>query len=131
MNPLAMGHSTVCLAHADVAGFFASIEEFRPDFLIAGYSVFQEILRRAPEFRPASAQSRFHFLRAGSGRLGPDDVDRLEQLFGAPMLVGLSSTETMQIAHDPMLWTQRGIRGPAPVERGGASRWIGQHLPER
>ena len=102
VNPLVTGQSMVCLSEGDIAGVFASIEEFRPTFLIAGFSLFQEILRRAPEFRPAIAQSCFRFLRSGSGRLDPADADRLEQLFGAPMLVGLSSTETLQITNDPL-----------------------------
>ena len=102
VSPLVAGHATVCLPEADIVGFYESIEAFRPTFLIAGFAQFRAILRRAPEFSSAVAPNRLRFLRAGSGRLDPDDVDRLEQLFGAPMLVGLSSSETLQIAHDPL-----------------------------
>jgi len=102
VNGLLAGRSTVCLPEADIEAFFASIEEFRPTFFTAGFSLFRGILRRAPEFRAAVAQNRFRFMRSGSGRLDPDDADRLEQLFGAPMLTGLSSTETSRISHDPL-----------------------------
>ena len=102
VSPLAAGQAIVCLPEADIAGFYESIGAFRPTFLIAGFALFQAILRRAPEFSSTIARNRFRFLRAGSGRLDPDDADRLEQLFGAPMLVGLSSSETLQIAHDPL-----------------------------
>ncbi len=101
MNALLAGRSLVLLPVADIEAFFASIEEFRPTFLTANFSFFREILRRAPEFRAAVAQNRFRFMR-WAGRVDLDDADRLEQLFGAPMLTGLSSTETSRISHDPL-----------------------------
>src|SRR4029077_15484581 len=60
-----------------------------------------EILRRASEFRTAVAQSRFRFMQWAGG-VDLADADRLEQLFGAPVLTGLSSTETSRISHDPL-----------------------------
>ena len=101
LNALMGGRSLALLPVADIDALFAAVEEYRPTFLIANVSIFKEVLRRAPEFRVEIAQSRFRFLR-WAGRVDLDDADRLEQLFGAPMLTGLSSTETSRISHDPL-----------------------------
>jgi acyl-coenzyme A synthetase/AMP-(fatty) acid ligase len=128
INALLAGRSIVCLPHADIEAFFASIEQFQPTFLAAGFSVFRAILRRAPEFRAAVAQSRFRFMLSGSGRLDPDDADRLEQLFGAPMLTGLSSTETNRIAVDPLppRLRKRGSVGLPLVNEVGILDGVGE-----
>ena len=112
MVPFLGGYSTVCLPEADVEAFFAAIEEFRPTMLMGSFSLLRAILQRAPDYPTAVAQSRLRFLRSGSGRLDPDDLDRLEQTFGAPVLVGYSSTETGCVTHDP-LPPRRRKRGAA------------------
>ena len=109
MNALLAGRSLALLPVADIDSLFASIERFRPTFLTANFSIFRGILRRAPEFRAVVTQHRFRFMR-WAGRVDLEDADRLEQLFEAPMLTGLSSTETSRISHDP-LPPQRRKRG--------------------
>jgi amino acid adenylation domain-containing protein len=101
LNALLEGRSLALLPVGDIEAFFTSIEEFQPTFLIGNLSLFRGILQRAPEFRAAVAQSRFRFMR-WAGRVDLEDADRLEQLFEAPMLTGLSSTETWRISHDPL-----------------------------
>src|SRR5215475_11256700 len=86
LNPLLGGLSIVCLPESDVDALFAAIEEFRPTCLSAGFTLQRAMLRRAPDYRDALRQSRFRFLRAGTGRLEPEEIDRLEQAFGAPLL---------------------------------------------
>lgn len=110
--PLLAGSAIVCLPESHIDGFFSAIEEFRPTYLNAGFALHRAILRRATEYREALKQSRFRFLRAGMGRLYPEEIDRLEQVFGAPVLVALSSTETCAISLDP-LPPRRRKRGAA------------------
>jgi len=107
INPLLAGLSIVCLPESDLDAFFASIEEFRPTCLNASFALLRAILRRAPEYRQALRQNRFRFVRSGAGRLHPEEIDRLEDALGAPVLVGFSSVETTAISHDPLPPRQR------------------------
>jgi acyl-coenzyme A synthetase/AMP-(fatty) acid ligase/thioesterase domain-containing protein/acyl carrier protein len=111
INPLLGGLPIIILPESDVDAFFCAIAEFQPTCLNAGFTLHRAILRRAPEYREALRQSHFLFLRAGNGRLHPQEIDRLEQAFGAPVLVAFSSVET-PISHDP-LPPRRRKRGAA------------------
>jgi acyl-coenzyme A synthetase/AMP-(fatty) acid ligase/thioesterase domain-containing protein/acyl carrier protein len=102
INPLLAGLSIVCLPESDVDAFFAAIEEFSPTCLNASFALLRAILRRAPEYREALRQSRFRFVRFGGGRLHPEEIGRLEDALGAPVLAGFSSVETTAISHDPL-----------------------------
>jgi len=102
LNPLLNGVSTVYLPEVDVDAFFSALEQYQPTCLNAGFALLRAILRRVPDYRSAVAQSRLRFLRAGLGRLDSDEIEGLEQAFGAPLLGGFSSTETTSIAHDPL-----------------------------
>ena len=106
INPLLAGLSIVCLPESDLDAFFASIEEFRPTCLNASFALLRAILRRAPEYRHALRQNRFRFVRSGAA-LHPEEIDRLEDALGAPVLVGFSSVETTAISHDPLPPRQR------------------------
>ena len=107
INPLLAGLSIVCLPESDLDAFFAAIEEFRPTCLNASFTLLRAILRRAPEYRQTLRQNRFRFLRSGAGQLHPEEIDRLEDALGAPVLVGFSSVETTAISHDPLPPRQR------------------------
>jgi amino acid adenylation domain-containing protein len=100
--PLIGGASIVVLPESDVPALFAAIEQFRPTSLNVGFTVHRAVLRRAPEFQDAVRQSRFRFLRATAGRLEPEEIDRLEQVFSAPVVVGFGSSETGAISNDPL-----------------------------
>jgi acyl-CoA synthetase (AMP-forming)/AMP-acid ligase II len=100
--PLLKGASLVCLQEFDINGFFAALNEYQITWLTAVFTVHREILRRAPDFREAVARSRLRFLRVGSGQLKPDEIDRMERTFGAPLLMGFRMTEASSITHDPL-----------------------------
>ncbi len=108
--PVLSGGSVVCLPEADTDGFFRAISEFQPTYFGAGFAIHRAILRRAACFHGAVAHHRLRFLRTTAGRLEPDEIERLEAIFGAPVLVGLGSTEVCGIAHDPL--------PPRPRKRG-------------
>ena len=110
MIPLLGGCTVACMPESDVEAFFEGVEEFRPHYLTAGFSFYRALLRRAPEWVARLDGARVRLLRYGSGALRPDEIDRVEQLFRAPLLAGLSSTESCGIAHDPL--------PPRPRKRG-------------
>lgn len=101
INPLLSGMSVLCLPEGDVKAFFGALEKYRPTCLNAGFSVHRAILRNLSEHREAVKQSRFRFLRSGSGALRHEEIEGLEQGFEAPVLVSLSSVEA-PISHDPL-----------------------------
>ncbi len=100
--PVLGGGAVICLDEADTEGFFRAVDEFRPTYLSAGFAIHRALLRRCDDFPEQIARSRLRFLRTSAGRLEPDEIERLEAIFGAPMVVGLGSTEACGIAHDPL-----------------------------
>ena len=102
MSPLLSGVAVGCLPEADVTAFFKAIDQLQPTCFWGGFTLLREILRQAPAHESVIARSRFRFIRAGSGRLDPAEIDRLEQTFGAPVLVALASSESDQVAHQPL-----------------------------
>ncbi|MGZ8212833.1 MAG: AMP-binding protein, partial [Burkholderiales bacterium] len=102
MIPLMRGGSVVCVPESDIDGFFAALDEYRITWLQAVFTVYRALLRRAPDFREAVARNRLRFMRVVSGRLESDEIDRIEQTFGAPLLIGFGMTEASMITHDPL-----------------------------
>ena len=102
MVPLLAGMPVVCLGEADIDGFFHAMERFQPSFLSAGFAIYRALLARAPSFRQTLARGRLRFLRIGAGRLEPEEIDRIEEAFGAPAIKGLSLTEVSAVTQDPL-----------------------------
>jgi amino acid adenylation domain-containing protein len=101
LNPLLAGATILCLPDPDIARLFAAIEEYRPTSLNGGFTFHRAILRQAPEHRGALAHARFRFVRATTGRLEADEIDGLEQVLAAPVVISYSSSEA-PIAHTPL-----------------------------
>jgi acyl-CoA synthetase (AMP-forming)/AMP-acid ligase II/acyl carrier protein len=102
LNPLLNGMPLVCLAEADIEGVFKAIDAHGLTVINLGFAAFRELLRRAPEQTARLRRGRLRFLRSGLGRLEIEEIDRLEQAFDAPLLVGFSTSETHPVAHDPL-----------------------------
>jgi acyl-CoA synthetase (AMP-forming)/AMP-acid ligase II len=107
MVPLLAGTSIVCPPEFRVDAFYRLIEEYRPTWFTAGFSVHREILRGVDRYRDIVDRTNLRFLRSGSGKLEPDEIMRLEDAFRAPMVIPLSSTETCLIAASPLPPRQR------------------------
>ena len=67
-----------------------------------GFTLYRTVLQRASAQREVLARTRLRFLRAVSGRLEPEEIDRIEQLFRAPVVVSLTSSEALAIAINPL-----------------------------
>jgi acyl-CoA synthetase (AMP-forming)/AMP-acid ligase II len=102
MAPLLRGASVVCLPESNVHAFFSALDEYRLTWLSTGFTIHRAILEHAAEHRSLVARSGLRVIRAGSGRLDPGEIDRIEQLFRAPLLVALTSSEALPIAINPL-----------------------------
>ncbi|MEP6657671.1 MAG: non-ribosomal peptide synthetase [Betaproteobacteria bacterium] len=120
LDPLLNGASVLCLDEADVGGLLAALEEFRPTVLSAGFTLCRDLLAGLDERQQRGHAGCLRFLRVGSGRLEPREIDRLEEALRAPVLVGYSATETCVIAHDPL--------PPLPRKRGTVGRLVDVEL---
>ena len=99
---LLRGASVVCLPESDIDGFYAALDEYRVTWLTAVFTMHREILRRSPDFCEAVSRNKLRFIRVGSGRLEPDEVERMEQTFCAPLVTGFGITEAHMISGDPL-----------------------------
>ena len=102
MVPLQRGASVVCLPEGDIDGFFAALDEFRVTWLPAVFTMYRAMLGRAADFRQAVSGNALRVMRVAAGRLEPDEIERIEDTFGAPLLKGFAMTEAHLIAHDPL-----------------------------
>ncbi len=102
MVPLLCGASVACLPESDIDGFFSALDEYRITWLIAVNIVYRAILRRAHGFPEVVARNRLRFIRVGASRLEPDEIDRIERTFNAPLLMGFGMTEARMITADPL-----------------------------
>ena len=102
MIPLLRGASVVCLPESDIDAFFAALGEYRITWLPAVFTVYRAILRRAPDFAEAVAGNSLRVMRLATGRLEPDEIERIEATFGAPLLTGFAMTEAYTITHEPL-----------------------------
>ena len=100
MLPLLSGASVVCLPEADIEGFYAALNEYRITWLPAAFSHYPAILQRAAAFPEAVANHSLRCLRVAAGRLAPEEIDRVEQTFGVPLLTAFSMTEAFTITHE-------------------------------
>ncbi len=102
LNPLLAGMPMVVLPESDVGAIFEAIATFDLSVINAGFTMFRQILQQAPDHASLLRSTRVRLLRSGLGRLDVAEIDRLEQAFSAPLLVGYSSSETHAITHDPL-----------------------------
>ncbi len=87
------GGAVDCLPEADVDAFLAAAERGEITYTSTSFTVMRELLCRVESGLPIKP-GRLRFLRVASGRLEPDEMDRLAAAFGVPVVTGLASTET-------------------------------------
>ena len=107
MVPLLAGTSIVCPPAFQVDDFFRLLDEYRPTWFTAGFTVYRELLRAADRYRQVIRNARLRFLRVGSGKLEEHEIAALERVFNAPVILNLSSTETCLLAVSPFPPGQR------------------------
>jgi acyl-CoA synthetase (AMP-forming)/AMP-acid ligase II len=109
---LLRGASVACLPESDIDAFFSALGQYRITWFTAGPTIHRAILRRAPDFRETIARNTLRSMRVGAGRLEPDEIDRIEQALGAPLIMSFGMTEARLISATAL---PPGTRKPGSV----------------
>jgi acyl-CoA synthetase (AMP-forming)/AMP-acid ligase II len=100
---LTAGGSTVCTPGFDAFRFFGWLESTKPTWYTAVPTMHQLVLSRA-ERQPQTARAAgLRFIRSSSAPLPPVVMERLEAVFGAPLIEAYGMTEAShQMATNPL-----------------------------
>jgi oxalate---CoA ligase len=93
------GASAVCPPTFDARSFFLCLDECRPTWYVAGPTVHREVLAATelPAHADIIARRPLRFIRSGSAPLAPATLQRLEQVFRAPVIEAYGLTESAPI----------------------------------
>jgi len=130
MLALVHGASVRVLPEADPEAFLAAIDAGEVTYTSASFAIQREVLRRLETGCRVRAR-RLRFVRVASGAMAADEMDRLEQALGVPVLSGLSASETGTIALQrlPPARRTRGTCGDALGAELRVAGDDGQALP--
>ena len=114
MWSLLNGGAVEILPEADPDALLAAIARGGVTYYSASFAIQRELLTRLAG-RDRVPSGRLRFVRVASGRLEPEELDRLEAALGAPVITGLASSESGFVAHQglPPMPRVRGSVGPA------------------
>jgi acyl-CoA synthetase (AMP-forming)/AMP-acid ligase II len=102
------GGSVVCTPGFSESAFFDWLEEFRPTWYTSVPTIHQSVLELA-ERKPVSAKrAGLRFIRSSSSSLPPAIMERLENVFGVPVIEAYGMTEAShQMACNPLPPSER------------------------
>ena len=132
LSQLAAGGAVVCPPGFDGLKFWSWVEQTRPTWYSAVPTMHQVLLARAERNATLIATHRFRFIRSSSAPLPPVVMERMEAVFGAPVLESYGMTEAShQMTSNPL---PPGRRKPGSVGIGfgvdvGIMDDNGQFLP--
>ena len=116
---LGSGGSVACTPGFDGFRFFQQLQALRPTWYTAVPTMHQLILQRNERSADVIAASKLRFIRSSSAALPPSVMQRLEEVFGAPVIEAYGMTEAShQMAANPL----------PPAERKPGSVGIGTGL---
>ncbi|MBV9968399.1 MAG: AMP-binding protein, partial [Xanthobacteraceae bacterium] len=114
MGALAAGSGVICTAGFDPAAFFGWLTEFRPTWYTAVPSFHRAILSEADRLKLGRVTSSLRLVRSASATLPAEVLNRLEALFGVPVIETYGMTEgSSQIASNPLDRRKPGSVGRA------------------
>jgi amino acid adenylation domain-containing protein len=114
MAALAAGSSVVAAPGFNPAAFFDWLTEFRPTWYTAVPSFHRAILSEADRRRHEAVRSSLRVVRSASATLPPHVLDKLETLFGVPVIDTFGMTEaSSQVASNPLDRRKPGSVGRA------------------
>ena len=100
---LASGGTVICPAGFNALEFWGLVETFKPTWYSAVPTMHQMLLARADRNEAVIKAHPFRFIRSSSASLPPVIMERLEAVFGAPVLESYGMTEaTHQMASNPL-----------------------------
>ena len=114
MGALAAGSGVICTPGFDPAAFFGWLSEFRPTWYTAVPSFHRAILSEADRLKLGRVRSSLRLVRSASATLPAEVLNKLEALFGVPVIETYGMTEgSSQIASNPLDWRKLGSVGRA------------------
>ncbi len=115
LTPLVAGSSVVCAPAFDASKFLQWIAEFSPTWYTAAPTIHHAVADLASRDGGASPRHRFRLIRSASSALSVELLQRIEDLWGAPVIESYGMTESAtQMASNPM---PPGLRKPDSVGR--------------
>ncbi len=118
MSTLASGGTVICPTGFNAMEFWSLIETFHPTWYSAVPTMHQMLLTRADRHEELLRRLPFRFIRSSSAPLPPVVMERLETIFGAPVLESYGMTEAShQMASNPL--------PPRPRKAGSVGLGVG------
>jgi len=103
LSSLASGGTVICPAGFDALKFWSLVETYKPSWYSAVPTMHQMLLARAERNLAVIQANPFRFIRSSSAPLPPVILERLEEVFGAPVLESYGMTEaTHQMTSNPL-----------------------------
>ncbi|HEY6434852.1 MAG TPA: acyl--CoA ligase [Acetobacteraceae bacterium] len=100
---LAAGGGVCCSPGFNAFRFFGWFNEVRPSWFTAVPTMHQAILNLAGRNEAAIRNGRLRFIRSSSSSLPPQVMERMEAVFGVPVIEGYGMTEAAhQMASNPL-----------------------------
>lgn len=93
LSTLASGGTVVCPPGFSALEFWQLLETFKPSWYSAVPTMHQMLLARADRNLPALKANPLRFIRSSSASLPPVVMERIEQVFNAPVLESYSMSE--------------------------------------
>ncbi|SCK36641.1 Acyl-CoA synthetase (AMP-forming)/AMP-acid ligase II [Variovorax sp. HW608] len=124
LAPLTAGASVVCTPGFDGPAFLSWLAEFAPTWYTAAPTIHRAVADLALEANGALSTHKLRFIRSASSALPPDLMQRLEDLWGAPVIESYGMTESAtQMASNPL---PPGLRkaGSVGLPAGAALRVV-------
>jgi acyl-CoA synthetase (AMP-forming)/AMP-acid ligase II len=103
LSTLASGGTLICPAGFNALEFWQWVETYHPTWYSAVPTMHQTVLARAERNDQIVRTRRFRFIRSSSAALPPVVLERMEAMYGAPVLESYGMTEaTHQMASNPL-----------------------------
>jgi oxalate---CoA ligase len=116
LAPLSAGGSVVCPAGFDPFKFFDWLDRFGPTWYTAVPTMHQVILSRAERHRDVIARASMRFVRSSSAALPTSVLEKVCELFRAPVIEAYGMTEAShQMTSNPL---PPDVQKPGSVGRG-------------
>lgn len=109
LAPLLSGTTIACPPPYRPDAFFHWLDDCRPTWFRAGFTVLRDILQQADAHRAVLGGRGLRFIVSSSGRLEDDEIHRLEDVFQAPVIVGLGCSEAGRITGNGVRPSMRKI----------------------
>jgi acyl-CoA synthetase (AMP-forming)/AMP-acid ligase II len=103
LSTLSSGGTVICPNGFNAMEFWGIVDRFKPTWYSAVPTMHQMLLARADRNIDVIKRNPFRFIRSSSAPLPPVVMERIEELFGAPVLESYGMTEaTHQMTSNPL-----------------------------